>query len=125
MIQNEDNLMTANLFEKWAAFLFLTAIFGLVVFLTYVPLPTASENIILLLIGGLMSSAATALPRLFGERFEEEKLRNRVLDLEQELALIKASHSALQTQHDRLMSLLVERHIVKMNYEVNPSAGGQ
>jgi len=117
--------MNANLFEKWAAFLFLTAIFGLVVFLTYVPLPPASENIILILIGGLMSSAATALPRLFGERFEEEKLRNRVLDLEEELALIKASHTALQLQHDRLMSLLVERHIVKMDYSVIPSAGGQ
>jgi len=115
--------MGSNLFEKWAALFFLIAIFGLVIFLTYVPLPEQSANIILILIGGLMSSAGTALPRLFGGRYAEEKLRARVLELKQELSIVKSSCSRLEIQHTKLMSMLVERYIIKENYEIDVTEG--
>lgn len=100
-------------FEKAAAFVFLGLLVGMVAFLTYVPLPPNSEKVILMIIGGLMASASTALPRLFGvEDKEKEELKSRVRTLEQHLAVVESKFVTLQTQYDRLTTLLVERHVV-------------
>lgn len=101
-------------FEKFAAFIFLGLLVGLVAFLTFVPLPAESEKVILMIIGGLMASSATALPRLFGvEDKEKEALKNRVRSLEQHIAIVEARFETLQKQHDYMIGLLVERHVVK------------
>ena len=101
-------------FEKFAAFIFLFLLVGLVAFLTFVPLPADSEKVILMIIGGLMASSATALPRLFGvEDKEKEALKTRIRALETHLAVVEARFTTLQEQHDRMIGLLVERHVVK------------
>ena len=104
--------MGREIFEKFAAFIFLGLVVGLVAFLTYVPLPADSEKVILMIIGGLMASAATALPRLFGvDDKEKEALKGRIRELEQHLAIVEAKYDTLQKQHDQMVRLLIDRHI--------------
>lgn len=102
-----------KVFEKFAAFIFLTLLVGMVAFLTFVPLPAESEKVILMIIGGLMASAATALPKLFGvEDAEKEKLKDRVRKLEESNAVLSAQYTTLHEEHRRMMNMLVERHVV-------------
>jgi hypothetical protein len=92
-------------FEKVAALIFLLLLVGLVGFLTFVPLPPASEKAVLMIIGGLMALCTQALPKLFGNNKEAE-LDKRVSDL-------TIKYNCLQDTHDRLMELLVTRHIIE------------
>jgi len=50
-------------FEKGAALIFLILLVALVGFLTFVPLPPASEKAVLMIIGGLMALCTQAKPR--------------------------------------------------------------
>lgn len=96
-----------KIFEKFAALLFLLLLIGMIAFLTYIPVPEESKQVILIIIGGLMSSAATALPKLFGsEDKEKDELKNRVRKLETEYAVLKE-------QYDNVVRLLVDRHVVE------------
>lgn len=90
-----------KIFEKLAAFIFLLLLVGLILFLTYVPLPLASEKVVLMIIGGLMVSATSALPKLFGDDDTKHRLRK----LENEYAVLKSNY-------DAVMKMLVERHVV-------------
>jgi len=90
-----------KVFEKFAAFIFLLLLVGMVLFLVYVPLPAASEKVVLMIIGGLMTSATAALPKLFGTDDTKERLRK----LETEYAVLKSNY-------DGITKLLVERHVI-------------
>lgn len=96
-----------KVFEKFAAFLFLLLLIGMVAFLTYVPVPEESRQVILIIIGGLMSSAATAIPRLFGAE-DTEKARLQV-----ELNDLKISHATLKGAFDQLTAQLIKDHVLK------------
>lgn len=103
-----------RLFEKFAAFFFLVLLVGMVGFLTFVPLPESSEKVILMIIGGLMTAATGALPKLFGaEDTEKEKLRDRVRRLEEHVAVIEAQYKTLEQKHSEVISMLIDRHVVK------------
>lgn len=102
-----------KIFEKFAAFLFLLLLIGMIAFLTYVPVPEESRQVILIIIGGLMASAATALPRLFGsEDPEKADLKERLTKLERSYKDIKASYKTLKDNYDSLLTMLVKRHVV-------------
>ncbi len=107
--------MTAKqIFEKFSGLLFLLLLIGMVAFLTYVPMPQASEKVILMIIGGLMAVATGALPRLFGEdKSQEDVLKVELENLRTELKLLTAKHEILKHEHDKLTAMLIERHVVK------------
>lgn len=94
----------AAVFEKLAAFIFLLLLVGMVLFLVFVPLPPASEKVVLMIIGGLMTSATSALPRLFGQ--DETK---------KELQKLKAEFTILKSSYDQLTNMLIQRHVVDGN----------
>lgn len=95
-----------KIFEKFAAFIFLLLLISMIAFLTYVPVPDESKQVILIIIGGLMTTSATALPNLFGaEDTEKEKMRERLIHLESE-------HTILKDSYDTIMSMLVDRHVI-------------
>ena len=96
--------MNDDTFTKFAAFVFLLLLVGLVGFLTFVPLPSASEKAVLMVIGGLMALCTQALPKLFGSGKEVE--------LQADLDKLKVKFDVLQETHDKLIALLVERHII-------------
>ena len=95
----------SNWFEKAAALIFLFLLVGLVGFLTFVPLPPASEKAVLMIIGGLMALCTQALPKMFGND-EATKLRADLADLE-------LKYETLKTAYDKLVGLLVERHVIE------------
>ena len=91
-------------FEKIAALIFLLLLVGLIGFLTFIPLPEASEKAVLMVIGGLMALCTQALPKLFGADGEEE--------CRKEIDKLKVQYDEQSQQLDRLTTLLVERHII-------------
>lgn len=93
-----------KIFEKLAAFLFLLLLVSMVLFLVYVPLPTESEKVVLMIIGGLMTSATGALPRLFGSD-----------DTKERLAKLELEYKILKNEYDKITKMLVDRHVVNGN----------
>lgn len=93
-------------FEKFAAFLFLLLLIGMIAFLTFVPVPEESKQVILIIIGGLMTSAATALPKLFGSEDLEKEAQRR------ELETLKTQYRTLKQQFDELTSQLIRDHVL-------------
>jgi hypothetical protein len=92
-------------FEKVAALIFLMLLVGMVAFLTFVPLPAASEKAVLMIIGGLMALCTQALPKLFGNDKEAE--------LKREVELLKVKCESIERAYDKLVTLLVERHVIE------------
>ncbi len=92
-------------FEKVAALIFLMLLVGLVAFLTFVPLPPASEKAVIMIIGGLMALCTQALPKLFGSGKEAE--------LKREVESLKVKCDAIERAYDKLVTLLVERHVIE------------
>ena len=102
-----------KIFEKFAAMLFLILLIGMIGFLTFVPVPDESKQVILIIIGGLMTTAATSLPKLFGEDDgEKARLAAENIDLNERLALLEQKYLTLETAHNRLTEMLVMRHVV-------------
>ncbi|GHA66174.1 hypothetical protein GCM10009007_03290 [Formosimonas limnophila] len=102
-----------NIFEKVAALLFLFMLVGIVLFLVYVPMPAASEKVILMIIGALVAASTGALPKLFGtDKGEEDSLKKRVVALEQHIAVLNAEAKVVKSQYDQIVQMLIERHVV-------------
>lgn len=102
-----------NIFEKFAALLFLFMLFGIVLFLVYVPMPPESEKVILMIIGALVAASTGALPKLFGtDKSEEESLKKRVVALENHIAVLEAEAKSVKAQYDQIVQMLIERHVV-------------
>lgn len=94
----------SSIFEKFAAFAFLSLLVGMVLFLTYVPLPPASEKAVLMIIGGLMALSTQALPKLFGSDNEEK--------LQKEVDVLRVELDTLKVAYDGLTRMLIERHVI-------------
>lgn len=102
-----------KIFEKFAALIFLLLLIGLIGFLTFVPLPNESEKPVLMVIGGLMTAATTALPRLFGGTdLEKDRMRDRIRAMETEIAILRESYSVLRGEYDRLTTELLRHHVL-------------
>lgn len=102
-----------KIFEKFAAFIFLLLLIGLIAFLTFVPVPEESRQVILIIIGGLMTTAATSLPKMFGENDpEKEKLKAAVAKQGLKIAELSAAYEAMKANYDRLTEMLIQRHVV-------------
>lgn len=111
------------IFEKFAALIFLFMLVGIVLYFTYVPVPAASEKVILIVIGALMSAATGALPRLFGsDNAKEKELQEEVDELREELAAQEHRHEVqmmtIQTQlatvtkqYNDIVDMLISRHL--------------
>lgn len=108
------------MFEKLSALLFLLLLIGLVAFLTYVSIPPESKQVVLIIIGGLMTSAATALPKLFGVKdTEKDELKSRVRGLELSHKVLEAEHDTLKSMYDTLTKTLVEHHVIATEMKRN------
>lgn len=104
---------TEVVFEKFAAFIFLLILVGLIGFLVYIPMPDTSEKVILIIIGGLMSTATGALPRLFGsDDSKEEQLKARIRDVERHLEITEAKFETIKQQYDRVIKMLVDKYVI-------------
>lgn len=104
--------MTSKLSNKtrqfWASAAMLFSVVGMVLFLTFVPIPEANDKTISLIIGTILGAATLAFPNLFGDPDED-----RVVKLEASLEKMKLQYSILKEEHDRLVDMLVDRHVVR------------
>jgi hypothetical protein len=80
-----------QLYEKVMGLVFLLLLIGLIGFLTFVPMPVASEKV----------------------KSQEDALKVELENLRTELKLLTAKHEILKHEHDKLTAMLIERHVVK------------
>lgn len=96
-----------SIIERLGAFIFLILMLGLVAFLTFVPMPAASEKVILIIIGGLMTESAKGVGKLVGGGVDTEKE-----DMKKRLRHLEAEYSVLKGNYDAITKMLIERHVV-------------
>lgn len=102
------------LFEKFSALLFLLLLVGMVAFLVFIPMPPTSEKVVLIILGGLMTTATGALPRLFGsDDSKEEELERRIEEISRKYDELSTEYSTIKKQYDRMVLLLVKKYAVK------------
>lgn len=98
------------IFEKFSALLFLLLLVGMVAFLVYVPMPATSEKVVLIILGGLMTTATGALPRLFGsDNSKEKELESKINNISRKYDELQAEYTAIKQQYDRMVLLLVKK----------------
>lgn len=112
-----------QIFEKFAAFMFLLMLVGVVAFLTFVPMPVSSEKVILMIIGALVAASTGALPKLFGSDNSKEKaLEGQIAKLREDLVAQKANHDkemasmqaklvTVSDHYNEIVGMLVQRHL--------------
>ncbi len=110
-------------FEKFAAFAFLLLLVGLVAFLTFVPMPLASEKVILMVLGSLMTVAVGALPKMFGsDGAREKEMQQEITGLREAMAQQKTEHALEMTElrakfettqraYESIVDMLIKRHL--------------
>lgn len=92
--------------EKLSALLLLFLLIGLMVMLIFVELPKGSEQVVLVIIGGLMVIANQGLPKLFGaDDKEKEVLKKRLEKLEIEYVVLKQNYADLT-------NTLIKHHVI-------------
>lgn len=101
-------------YRKWLASVFMLVILvGLLVYLTFIPVPAANRDIIITLLAVLLGAGASAMPNLFGDRdAEKEALRAEIAEMRRDMEILAAKHQTLSEQHDRITNMLIQRHVV-------------
>lgn len=90
-----------------ASSVFVIFLLGMLVFLTYVNIPDGNRDLIVAIVSTFMGGAAVAMGRLFGDSdTENERLKAKVENLE-------AKYDVLKGEYDKIVEMLVERHLVK------------
>ena len=93
--------------QWWAAALLTGALFGMIAFLTYIPIPEANANAINMVLGAILGASVIAQPKLFGDKKTEK--------LESQLKALRTEYTILKKEHDQLIAMLVKRHVVEGN----------
>lgn len=90
-----------------AASVFVILLILLLAYLTFIPVPEQNKDLIVTIMGVLVGGGAAAMPKLFGDKqdIETEKLKSKLTKLEVE-------YFTLKKEHDSLIKMLVERHVV-------------
>jgi Skp family chaperone for outer membrane proteins len=92
----------------------LAIICALLAYLTFIPVPSANRDLIVSVLSILLGAGAAAIPNLFGnDDKEKERMREEVASMQAELQALKAAHDTLKVQYDRLVDMLVKRHVVE------------
>lgn len=107
-----------------SSFTMLLLLVGLIGYLTFIPVPADNKELIITVLGVLLGGGAAAMPNLFGDKDgETNKLREQLQLLQTELAAQKAEHDVMRAelrtenetirnQYDKIVAMLVERHVV-------------
>ena len=112
--QDKQSLFNKDIRQYIASGIFLLLLFVLIAYLTFIPVPEENSNVILIIIGVLTASAANAIPALFGDSKDDivESLELRIDKMEKENEILKIKNDVLQTEFERITSMLIERHVI-------------
>ena len=97
-----------------ASAMFLLLIMALLLYLTFIPVPAGTKDLITAIISMMVGGLSVSLDRLFGKAADEaEKIRSQyeaeLHAMQIELTDLKASFATLKTEYDRLTKMLIIR----------------
>lgn len=103
--------------RRWlASALMLLILVGLLAYLTFIPVPESNRDIIITVLAVLLGAGSSAIPNLFGDRdAEKDVMQAEISELHNSIQVLTAKYETLSHQHDRITSMLIERHVVLNN----------
>lgn len=113
------NLAENKRFLSSAVFVLLLVL--LLLYLTFIPVPSDNKDLIVTILGVLVGGSAAAMPNLFGDPDTEKAvLEERINKLEVENKLLITRIDTIKTEYDRLTDMLIKRHIVEADGITGP-----
>ena len=89
-----------------AAGIFVALVVSLMLFLTFIEIPTSNKDLIVSIISMFVGGLGVAIGKLFGDNdVEMEKMR-------EELDTLKVEYGVVKDQYDKIVSMLITRHVI-------------
>ena len=89
-----------------ASGIFIMLIVLLMLFLTFIEIPTSNKDLIVSIISMFVGGLGVAMGKLFGDNdVEMEKMR-------EELDTLKIEYGVVKEQYDKIVGMLITRHVV-------------
>ena len=89
-----------------ASGIFVALVVSLMLFLTFIEIPTSNKDLIVSIISMFVGGLGVAMGKLFGDNdVEMEKMR-------EELDTLKVEYGVVKDQYDKIVSMLITRHVV-------------
>ena len=89
-----------------ASGIFIMLIVLLMLFLTFIEIPTSNKDLIVSIISMFVGGLGVAMGKLFGDNdVEMEKMR-------EELDTLKVEYGVVKDQYDKIVGMLITRHVV-------------
>ena len=89
-----------------ASGIFVALVVSLMLFLTFIEIPTSNKDLIVSIISMFVGGLGVAMGKLFGDNdVEMEKMR-------EELDTLKVEYAVVKDQYDKIVSMLITRHVI-------------
>ena len=89
-----------------ASGVFVALVVSLMLFLTFIEIPTSNKDLIVSIISMFVGGLGVAMGKLFGDNdVEMEKMR-------EELDTLKVEYAVVKDQYDKIVSMLITRHVI-------------
>ena len=101
------NIIDSKDFRQYvAAGIFVALIVSLMLFLTFIEIPTSNKDLIVSIISMFVGGLGVAMGKLFGDNDAEmDRMR-------EELDTLKVEYGVVKDQYDKIVSMLITRHVI-------------
>jgi hypothetical protein len=89
-----------------ASGVFVALIVALMLFLTFIEIPTSNKDLIVSIISMFVGGLGVAMGKLFGDNDAE------IDQLKEEMSELRVQYDTVKGQYDSIVRMLVERHVV-------------
>ena len=89
-----------------ASGIFIMLIVLLMLFLTFIEIPTSNKDLIVSIISMFVGGLGVAMGKLFGDNDAE------IDQLKEEMSELRVQYDTVKGQYDSIVRMLVERHVV-------------
>ena len=97
---------TKDVRQYIASGVFVALVVALMLFLTFIEIPTSNKDLIVSIISMFVGGLGVAMGKLFGDNdVEMEKMR-------EELDALKIEYGVVKEQYDKIVGMLIARHAV-------------
>ena len=89
-----------------ASGIFVALVVSLMLFLTFIEIPTSNKDLIVSIISMFVGGLGVAMGKLFGDNDAEmDRMR-------EELDTLKVEYGVVKDQYDKIVSMLITRHVI-------------
>lgn len=112
--------MSAETRKFIASAFMLLLLVALMAVLVFQAIPQANRDLFITILSVLLGAGAAAIPNLFGDqKGEVTALKQRIATLEAQHEVLLARYEEVKLSHDRLTEMLIQRHVVTGEGNVN------